>query len=133
MARINWLVKQIGDARDDVRVDAFYPGIRFPISCKLGDVREEPRLLLAQDKSKGARSFVIAQLGEMGSKRAGTQGSFIGQASALLLAFYRDVVQQLRPWSASVPRLPEERDTEDIATQPESVVERIAQERTEVI
>ena len=129
--RINWLVRQLGDAPDDVRIEAHYRGMRFPTSAKLGELRQDPRRLLADDRSKTPAAFVVCWMAEMGSKRAGTQGSFIGQASDQLLRFYRNVVQRVKPWTGAAPTLPKSRDTEDIATQPESVVEEVARQQAE--
>ena len=63
---------------------------------------------------------------EMGTKRSGVSGSFIGEATELLLSFYRTVVQGLRPYSSSPPKLPEVRDPLDASNQPENIVERSA-------
>lgn len=41
----------------------------------------------------------------MGIKRAGTKGSFTGQATDLVLDFYRQVVQPLKAWTPSAPKL----------------------------
>ena len=63
---------------------------------------------------------------EMGTKRGGVKGSFIGEATELVLSFYRDVVQGMRPWAAPVPKLPSARQVDDIAEQPENVVSQAA-------
>jgi hypothetical protein len=70
-------------------------------------------------------------MADMGSKRGGVKGSFIGEATDLLLTFYRTVVQELRPWAGTAAKLPTQRDVADIATQPESVVERVASAQAE--
>ncbi len=131
LTRVNWLLRQLGETTIDTRIDAHYPGNRFPITRKLSEVREDPRLLLTDDKQKSPRTFVLASMSDMGSKRAGTHGSFIGQASDQLLRFYRDVVQRLKPWTGAAPKLPESRPTEDVATQRESVVEEVARQQAE--
>ena len=128
--RINWLLRQVQKARGDVRVEAHYQFVRFPESAKLDELRQNPKLLVSPDASKTLRWFRVLQTGEMGTKRAGLQGSFIGQATDQLLHFYEDVVQGLKPWAGSAPKLPGTRD-EDIATQPDNIVEQVSREHTE--
>jgi hypothetical protein len=43
----------------------------------------------------------------MGTKRSGTKGSFTGQARELLMNFYREIVQPLKAWAPSAPKLRE--------------------------
>jgi len=126
ITRIRWLARQLTEASTDLRLDATFVGSRASTSARLGQILEDPAKLLLQDKSKAPRSFTVCMMADMGSKRGGVKGSFIGEATDLLLTFYRTVVQELRPWSGAAPKLPTQRDVADIATQPESVVERVA-------
>ena len=103
--RINWLIRQLPEAPDDVRIEAWHKMERYPVSERLGDVRANRDLLRASDRSKAARSFVVCETGEMGMKRAGTKGSFTAQASELVQEFYRNVVEGLNPWTPRVPKL----------------------------
>ena len=41
-SRINWLLRQLGDAPDDLRVEASYPNARETVSVLLAQAREEP-------------------------------------------------------------------------------------------
>jgi len=129
--RVNWLTRQLADASPDLRIDATFVGSRASTSCKLGQLIGDPAKLLLPDKSKAPRTFAVCMMADMGSKRGGVKGSFIGEATDLLLTFYRTVVQELRPWAGTAAKLPTQRDVADIATQPESVVERVASAQAE--
>ena len=59
--RINWLLRQLKDAPDDLRVDVQFNWVRATRSELLRDCRESPELLLMTDDSKREpKSFVIA-------------------------------------------------------------------------
>jgi hypothetical protein len=128
--RINWLVKQLGNAPDSARVDATFAGTRGGTSAKLLEIREDPRALLTGDKNRPPRTFMVAVTTNMGTKRGGTEG-FIGQSTKLTLDFYRNVVQTLKPWTAAPAKLPGRDQPVDIASQPEALVEEVAQETAE--
>ena len=59
----------------------------------------------------------------MGTKRAGTKGSFTAQASSLVQEFYRDVVEGLNPWTARAPKLRQTKDEESADTANEHATE----------
>lgn len=124
--RVNWLARQLRDAPDDLVIHAAFTGVRATNSCRLGEIRTDPGALLLPDKSRTPRSFVVAKTRNMGLKRGGVAGSFVGEATDLLLTFYREVVQSLRPWSAPVPQLPTTRRVDDIAEEPANVVSVVA-------
>ncbi len=129
-ARLNWLIRQLDAAPPNVRVDVIYKGGRSD-GDTLSNLRENPKKLIV-DKSKEIRSFVVSLSGEMGMKRGGIKGSFIGEASDHLLRFYRDIVQTIRPWSAAPAKLPSSREKPDATVQPENVVETVARDQSEL-
>ena len=51
----------------------------------------------------------VAMTRPMGLKRGKAQGSFVGETRKQVFDFYRDLVQNLKPWQAKAPKLPEER------------------------
>lgn len=103
--RVNWLVRQLKDAPDDVRVDAFVAhGRGSGTSELLRDIRADPGKLVA-DASRELRTFRVARVSALGSKRGEGRGSFVTSILDALDGFYREVVQNLRPWSARPPRL----------------------------
>lgn len=129
-ARLSWLIRQLDDAPTNVHVDVVFKGGRSQ-GDTLTAIRETPKKILQADRDREVKAFVVSLAHEMGTKRGGTTGSFIGEASGLLLKFYREVVQRIHPWAASPVKLPSTRDTTDISTQPENIVERVAREQSE--
>jgi hypothetical protein len=93
----------------------------------LAELRDNPSALLLANKHHSPRAFTIMAMKEMGTKRSGVSGSFIGEATELLLSFYRTVVQGLRPYAMPPAKLPEDRGPLDAASQPENVVEQSAE------
>jgi hypothetical protein len=108
--RINWLVRQLKDAPDDLVVDAWYPLVRNSVPGRLSELRQDAKILRAADSKKAPRWFRVSRTAEMGTKRSGSQGSFTEHAKEFLLAFYKDVVQPMKPWTASAPKLREDLD-----------------------
>jgi hypothetical protein len=107
-SRINWLLRQLANAPDDLRVDVSYPNTRQTTSELLGTVRENPELLLhPQDPARLPRSFRLALARQMGQKRGKEEGSFVRETRVQTFDFYRDLVQNLKTWQARAPRLRE--------------------------
>jgi hypothetical protein len=106
-SRITWLLRQLDDTLDDLKVEAKYPNVRETIPASLAEVREDPtRLLYPAEPKRGARSFVLTYTRPMGKKRGRDEGSFVRETSSQAVVFYRDLVQNLKPWQARAPRLP---------------------------
>lgn len=106
--RVNWLVRQLKGAPDGVRVEAFIANSRGPGTTELlGAVRESPYLLVA-DPKRDIKSFRVALSAPMGTKRARGRGGFIDSVLDLTDTFYADVLQNLKAWSASPPKMRED-------------------------
>lgn len=116
--RINWLARQLRDAPDTVRIEAFTMHSRGPGSAELlRTVRTDPAALLS-DASKELRSFRIAQSFAAGTKRGTGRGAFIDSFLHAIDDFYEQVLQNLKPWMPAPPRLrsPEEPKAEPVPT-----------------
>jgi hypothetical protein len=113
-ARFSWLLKQLADAPDDIRVEAAFPNARVTTAASLGSVRDDAAVLFyPPDRKRDPRAFVVARSRPMGQKRGRAEGSFVRETSAQAVEFYRDLVQNLKPWHAPAPKLrtePESRD-----------------------
>jgi hypothetical protein len=105
LTRLNWLTRQLRDAPDGLRVDAFVAGSRRSTSDLLRAVREDPNVLIT-DQKKEFRTFRVAATSALGTKRGAGRGGFIDSVLTSIDGFYEVVVQQLRPWSAKAPQLP---------------------------
>ena len=103
--RVNWLVRQLKDAPEGLRIDAFAAGARSSTSELLRVVRADPAVLIA-DPARELRWFRVAALAPMGVKRGVGRGGFIDSVLAAVDGFYSHVLQQLRPWSPKAPQLP---------------------------
>jgi hypothetical protein len=105
--RISWLLRQLADAPDDLRIEVHYPNVRDAERGLLRDVRVKPdRLLLQADPRREPRTFRLLLCRDLGMKRSGASGSFVSETQRQATDFYRSVVQTLRPWRAPVPTLP---------------------------
>ncbi len=106
--RIAWLLRQLKDAPDSVRVEVRYPNAKETASGTLKEVRETPdKLLYGPDPKREPRTFTVSLSRELGVKRGKVPGSFVHASRQQANDFYRLVLQQLRAWSARAPKLPE--------------------------
>ncbi len=103
--RVNWLLRQLKDARDVIRIDGFVSPSKSSTSELLSKVRENPASIL-DPSGRDLRLFRIAAVSPMGSKRGAGRGGFIDSVVAAIDGFYGEVVQKLRPWTAKAPQLP---------------------------
>ena len=103
-SRVNWLVRQLRNAPAELRIDVTFYHTRATSAELLTKVRESLKcVLLGRDRVP--RSFAVTLSTGVGTKRKSGQGSFISDVSALLDEFYREVVQDLKPWTAPAPQL----------------------------
>jgi hypothetical protein len=108
--RVNWLVRQLKSAPDQVRVEAYAAHARGAGAAELlGDVRADPAVLVA-DPAKELRTFKVAMTRPIGSKRGRGRGTFIDSVLEAVDSFYADVMQYLKAWSAAPPRVRPESD-----------------------
>jgi hypothetical protein len=105
--RVNWLVRQLRNAPETVRIEAFVAHMRGPGQTELLRlVREDPAVLVA-DPKREIRSFRIAVTSPAAAKRGRGRGTFIDSMLDAIDGFYGDVMQHLKAWSATPPRLRE--------------------------
>jgi hypothetical protein len=103
--RVNWLTRQLKEAPDGLRVDAFPVGSSTSTSDLLRKVRGDPGVLI-EDPKREFRMFRVAAVSPTGTKRGVGRGSFIDSVLAAIDGFYEVVIQELRPWTAKAPQLP---------------------------
>lgn len=104
--RINWLLRQLKDAPPALRISVRYPHTTDRPSILLRDAEKASQNLLhPTDAKRDPLEFTVAWAQPMGSKRGKLAGSFVGDTKSQTLDFYRNVVQTLRPWIASAPKL----------------------------
>lgn len=102
--RVNWLLRQLKDAPDNLRVEAFAARQRGGTAELLGVARENPAALVA-DPTKEIKSFTVTYLAKMGGSRLAGRSGFIDSVMDAILVSYDLVGQRLKDWSAAPPRL----------------------------
>ena len=102
--RVSWLLRQLKDAPDSLRVEAFAFHQRAGKAEMLKTVRDSPATLVG-DPSKELKSFTVAYLGKMGSNRLAGRAGFIDSVMDAVLNSYDLIGQHLKDWSAAPPRL----------------------------
>lgn len=68
-------------------------------------LEDDSRLLFPGDPRREPRAFRVAVAKEMGRKRGSGDDSFVRETSRQIVAFYGDLMQGLRRWTASAPKL----------------------------
>ena len=111
--RVNWLVRQLKQAPDGVRIEAFVAHGRGSSSAELlSAVRENPASLIT-DPTRELRSFRVAVTRSVGSKRGRGRACFIDSMLDGIDDFYSAVLENLRTWSAAPPKLRERQPPAD--------------------
>jgi hypothetical protein len=107
--RVNWLLRQLKEAPDGLVVEVNFANTKATTAGLLSSARDDPgSLLLANDRTRPPRAFRLALSRPMGTKRGKGERSFVLETRKQTIDFYRDLVQNLRPWRAVPPKLPEE-------------------------
>lgn len=104
--RVNWLLRQMQSAPDRVVVRPRIAWVkdRDVQPRTLKDLRADPKGLSADNKAD-IKSFTVTLGQPMGPANGVGAGSFIDSVLKLTGIFYADVVEHLRPWVASAPKL----------------------------
>jgi hypothetical protein len=106
--RVNWLLRQLKNAPDGLRVEAHAAFARGGGTAELlKDVRENPSALLAQTQ-KEIKTFRLALSSPLGAKRGRGRGGAIDSVLDAVDTFYATVLGQLKAWTATPPKLRDE-------------------------
>jgi hypothetical protein len=109
--RVNWLLRQLKEAPTGLLVEVSFANSKSTTAALLSAASEDPgSLLLSNDPKRQPRSFRLALSRPMGTKRGRGERSFVLETRRQAVDFYRELVQDLRPWRASAPRLPDDKD-----------------------
>ncbi len=109
---VNWLLRQLKDAPGNTRIDCYGARSRTSSSELISVARERIEVLLPAD-GREPSSFEVSSFRPMGVKRGAGRNSFVASVVDAVDEFYRDVVQGLRAWTPSAPKL--ERRPDDTA------------------
>jgi hypothetical protein len=105
---------------DGLVIEASFANSKATSAALLSAAREDASaLLLANDPKRPPRAFRLALSRPMGTKRGKGERSFVLETRKQAIDFYRDLVQNLRAWRPSAPKLPEEPEEQTSAPEPE--------------
>lgn len=125
--RVSWLIRQLRDAPEDTRIEVRIARSQNTLAGSLGAIRTQPEGILPSS-DREIRSFQVSFSRNMGQKRDSSKGSFIETVISGTEDFYRLVLQSLRPWKASPPRLKPKEAESDGASLAPSAVEDVLEE-----
>jgi hypothetical protein len=109
--RVNWLLRQLKEAPDGLLVEVSFTNTKATTAGLLSAARDDVQsLLLANDAKRPPRAFRLALSRPMGTKRGKGERSFVLETRKQAIDFYRELVQNLRPWRAAPPKLPDQLD-----------------------
>jgi hypothetical protein len=105
--RVNWLLRQLKNAPESLRVEAYAAFARGASTASLlKEVRDDAAVLI-QDPKKDIRSFRIALSAPLGTKRGRGRGGVIDSVLDAVDGFYGEVLQHLKAWTAAPPKMRE--------------------------
>jgi hypothetical protein len=112
--RINWMLRQLKKAPDDLRIEVNFARTKESTALLLGDAREDPKALLSpSDPKREPRAFVLSLARPLGTKRGKGERSFVLETRKQVVSFYGDLVETLTDWRPKAPKLPPDEPPED--------------------
>lgn len=109
LTRINWILRQLDTAPDDLRVEVRFARTKETTALLLADALEEPKsLLFPSDAKREPRSFTLSLDRPLGTKRGRGERSFVLETRRQVVRFYGDLVEHLREWQTKAPKLPQQ-------------------------
>ncbi|NHN57204.1 TerD family protein [Calidifontibacter sp. DB0510] len=107
LTRVNWLLRQLVDARDGIRVETVLAGSRRDSTAALlKSARAEPTTLVPAGDGD-IRGFIVTLEMPMGAKRSVGTGGLVTSIGDVTKWFYDEVGQNVRAWSARPPKMPD--------------------------
>ncbi|MEM9611672.1 MAG: stress response protein [Actinomycetota bacterium] len=103
---ITWLTRQIAEtANPNLVIEAYPLRARTPAIATLGQALDDPTALVSEGSD--IYRFVLTYRSEMGQARktGGRRPGFIDSVTGLIDSLYGDVVQHIKPWTPSAPKV----------------------------
>lgn len=131
--RVSWMLRQLQKAPPRLTVEAKVARSSASLTASLEAAGENPGLL-APEKDKEIRQFVLTLSRDMGLKKGTGRGSFIDSVLEGVHDFYADVLQNLSPWKAKPPKLKKAPDAEaeEAAEVPRKIAEAVEKAEEEM-
>lgn len=102
--RVGWLLRQLTNAPDTLKITTRASRSSNTYAGSLSVARENPEVLYPEG-DREIKAFGLTITRNMGLKRDAGKGSFIESVISTTEEFYQHVLQNLRPWKASPPKL----------------------------
>jgi hypothetical protein len=139
LTRINWILRQLKKAPGDLRIETHFARTKETTAALLTEAREDAKTLLSpSDQKREPRAFTLSLARPLGTKRGKGERSFVLETRRQVVSFYGDLVENLKPWQAKAPKLPDsdqanEQLTEDprLTQAPPSVLPTLSAESVE--
>lgn len=113
--RINWMLRQLKKAPEDLRIEVQFARTKESSALLLKDAHEDPKALLSHsDPKRDPRSFTLSLARPLGTKRGRGERSFVHETRRHVVGFYGDLVEGLTDWRPKAPKLPSEKSHDDI-------------------
>jgi hypothetical protein len=111
--RINWILRQLRNAPDDLRIEVRFARTKESTAVLLRDARDNPKALLSpSDPKREPRSFTLSLARPLGTKRGKGERSFVIETRRQVVSFYGDLVEDLSDWRPKAPKLSEKSSEE---------------------
>jgi hypothetical protein len=131
LTQVNWILRQLTKAPRDLRIEVQFARTKETTALLLADAIEEPKALLSPtDAKRDPRAFNLSLARPLGTKRGRGERSFVLETRRQVVAFYGDLVENLRDWQPKAPRLSSKepsREDED----PRHTISSVVEERPE--
>lgn len=125
--RINWILRQLKKAPDDLRVEIQFARTKEATAMLLRDAREDPAGLLSPtDPKREPRSFTLSLARPLGTKRGRGERSFVLETRRQVVSFYGDLVEGLSEWRPKAPKLPADKPADE-AGDPRRTIPSVAE------
>lgn len=102
--RVSWLLKQLTNAPETLKLESRAAYASETKATSLAEARSAPETLFP-DGDKDIKEYVLTLSRVPGLNRDAGRGSFSESVLALVRDFYSGVLQPLRPWKESPPKL----------------------------
>jgi hypothetical protein len=114
LTRVNWMLRQLRKAPDDLRIEVRFARTKESTALLLRDARDEPKALLSpSDAKREPRSFALSLARPLGTKRGKGERSFVLETRRQVVSFYGDLVEGLADWRPKAPKLTSEKAPEE--------------------
>jgi hypothetical protein len=112
--RINWILRQLKKAPDDLRIEVSFARTKESTALLLKEAREDPKALLSpSDPKRDPRRFALSLSRPLGTKRGRGESSFVNETRRQVVGFYGDLVEGLAEWRPKAPKLPADKASEE--------------------